>query len=104
MDMVQATGPGGVPATAFVSSGVTFEGKKYVNDADFVSVTHGYLMAALVIVCTPLLVLHLMTGARLQWMNYTIFILVLLTGWAFGIFDSNTYNRVRLEIEIDIKL
>jgi hypothetical protein len=100
MDMVQATGPGGVPAAASVSSGVTFEGKKYVNDADFVSVTHGYLMAALVLICTPLLILHLLSGARLRWMNYTLFILVLLTGWAFGIFDSKIYNRVRSAYEI----
>jgi hypothetical protein len=32
MNMVQTTGPGGVPAVVSVSSGFTFEGEKYVND------------------------------------------------------------------------
>ena len=86
MNMVQTTGPGRVPAIVSVSSGVTFEGEKYINDEDFVSVTHGYLMAALVLICTPLLMLYLLSGGRLRWMNYTFSIPVLLTGWGFGDF------------------
>jgi hypothetical protein len=86
MNTVQATGPGGVLAVVSVSSRVTFEVEKYVNDEDFVSVTHGYLMAALVLICTPLLMLYLLSGGRLRWMNYTFSIPVLLTGWGFGDF------------------
>jgi hypothetical protein len=41
-------------------------------------------MAALVLICTPLLMLYLLAGARLRWMNYTFVIPVLLTGWGFG--------------------
>jgi hypothetical protein len=100
MNMVQATGPGGVPAVVSVSSGFTFEGEKYVNDEDFVSMTHGYLMVALVLICTPLLMHHLLSGARLRLMNHTFFILVLLTGWALGIFDSNIYDWVRSRAEM----
>ena len=83
-----------------MSSGVIFEGQKYVNDPDFVSVTHGYLMGALILICAPLLILHSLFGARLQWMKYTFFIPIALTAWAFGIFDSATYNRVRHRTEI----
>ncbi|KAH8776922.1 hypothetical protein BGZ57DRAFT_854323 [Hyaloscypha finlandica] len=84
--------PGRVPAVVSVSSGFTSEGEKYVNDEDFVSVTHGYLMAALVLICTPLLMLYLLAGARLRWMNYTFFIPVLLTGWGFGGFLIPTFT------------
>lgn len=94
MDMTQATGQGGVPPASSVSSGVTFNGEKYVQDGDYVSVTHGYIMAASVLIFTPILILHLLSGARLRWLNYTIFVLIALVGLACGFYDSTYYNRV----------
>ena len=49
-------------------------------------------MAALVLICTPLLMLYLLAGARLRWMNYTFVIPVLLTGWGFGGFLIPTFT------------
>jgi hypothetical protein len=96
VDMTQATSQGGVPAASSVSSGVTFNGKKYVQDGDYVSVTHGYVMAAFVLIFTPFLIVHLLSGARLRWLNYTIFTLVGVVGLACGFYDSTYYNRVCL--------
>ena len=92
--MTQATGPGGVPAASFASSGVTLEGKQIIKDGDNLSLTHGYAMLALVIVFAPILALHMLTGARLRWINYTAFTLVALVGLVCGFYHSMTYNRV----------
>jgi hypothetical protein len=97
MDMTQATGPGGVPAASSISSGITLTGNQYIKDGDELSVTHGYAMAALVLVFTPILILHLLSGARLRWINYTVFILVAVLGLVCGFYDSMTYNRVCLK-------
>lgn len=94
MNMTQATGPGGVPAASLASSGVALEGEQLIRDGDNLSLTHGYAMAALVVVFTPILALHLLLGARLRWMNYTAFTLVALVGLVCGFYDSMTYNRV----------
>lgn len=94
MNMTQATGPGGVPTASLITSGVALEGKQLIKDGDNLSLTHGYAMAALVLVFTPILALHLLTGARLRWMNYTLFTLVAVVGLVCGFYDSMSYNRV----------
>jgi hypothetical protein len=98
MNMTQATGPGGVPLASSTSSGVTLTGQQYIADGDDVSVTHGYVMGALVLLIAPILVLHLFTQARLRWITYTVFVLVALVGFAGGFYDSTYYNRVCLRI------
>jgi hypothetical protein len=63
--MIQAISQGGVLDAASVSSGVTFNGKQYIQDGDYVSVTHGYVMAALVLLFPPILILHVLAESRL---------------------------------------
>jgi cytochrome b561 len=50
-------------------------------------------MAALIIVFTPLLVLHLQTKAPWRWLQYTLFTLVVILGFSIGFYDSMNYNR-----------
>lgn len=94
MDMVQATGPGAVPEASTISSGVTLNGKQYIKNGDDFAVTHGYAMEALLILFTPLLMLHVFSGARFRWINYTIFDIVAVVGLAAGFYDSTIYTRV----------
>jgi hypothetical protein len=94
LDMIQATGLGGVPVAVSSMSGVTLTGNQFIEDGDDASITHGYSVAALLLFFTPLLMLHLISGVRLRWLNYLIFIIVLLIRLAAGFFDSTYYNRV----------
>jgi len=55
MDMIQATGLGGVPVAVSSMSGVTLIGNQFIEDGDDASITHGYSMAALQLVFTALL-------------------------------------------------
>jgi hypothetical protein len=55
MDMIQATGMGGVPVAVSSMSGVTLIGNQFIEDGDDASITHGYSMAALLLVFTALL-------------------------------------------------
>jgi hypothetical protein len=77
VDMVQATGLGGVPVAVSSMSGVTLIGNRFIEDGDDASITHGYSMAALLLVFTPVLVPHLISEVRLRWLNYLVFIIVL---------------------------
>jgi hypothetical protein len=94
MDMVQATGSGGLPAAEAIMSGVTLVGHQYIKDGDFLSQTHGWTMASLVVIFGPILVLHLVSGARFRWISHLFFGVVLVVGLATGIYDSTYYNRV----------
>lgn len=95
MDMVQATGPGGLPNATNAMSGVTLVGDQYIQDGDYVAQIHGWTMPALAILFTPLLLLHLLSGVRLRCINYTVFIIVLITGLLTAFWDSVNYNRVK---------
>ena len=75
--MIQATGLGVVPVAVSSISGVTLIGNQFIEDGDDASITHGYSMATLLLVFTPLLVLHLISGVRFCWLNYLVFIIVL---------------------------
>ena len=79
MDMIQATGLGGVPVAVSSISGVTLIGNQFIedDDDDDASITHGYSMAALLLVFTPVLVPHLISEVQLRWLNYLVFIIVL---------------------------
>lgn len=94
MDMLQATGIGGVPSSGTQLSGVELVGTQFVASADKVSTAHGYIMAAVVLICAPVLMLHLLSKARLVWVSCASFVTVLLLGYAMGIWDSFNYNRV----------
>jgi hypothetical protein len=62
MDMIQATGSGGVPAAEPAISGVTIIGNPYIADKDYMSQIHGWLMSILIIILAPLLILHIISG------------------------------------------
>jgi len=95
MDMGQATGIAGVPSSTTQMSGVELVGHQFVCDGDRVALTHGYAMAALVLVLTPFLMLHLLSKTRLISVTYVLFAIVVLLGYVTGIWDSLNYNRVR---------
>jgi uncharacterized membrane protein len=60
-------------------------------------------MAALVLVFTPFLMLHLLSKTRLISITYVVFAIVVLLGYVTGIWDSLNYNRVcgtRLDAEM----
>jgi hypothetical protein len=99
LDMIQATGLGGVPVAVSSMLGVTLTGNQFIEDGDDASITHGYSVAALLLFFTPLLMLHLISGVRLRWLNYLVFIIVLLIGLAAGFFDS-TFSLSKLELEL----
>jgi hypothetical protein len=95
MDMVQATGVAGVPSNTTQMSGVELVGHQFVADGDHVALTHGYAMVVLVLVFTPVLMLHLLSKTRLISVTNVFFTIVALLGYVTGIWDSLNYNRVR---------
>ncbi|KAF8851109.1 hypothetical protein BDZ45DRAFT_808600 [Acephala macrosclerotiorum] len=61
MHMTQAAVAGQLPNPTKQMSGVTVVGNQYIKNGDIVAPIHGRLMAALVIIFTPLLTLHLLS-------------------------------------------
>lgn len=96
MDMVQATGVGGVPASTSVISGTVLVGSETVG-SDQASAIHGYLMAFATLVLGPLtmILVDLLHKPRPVIITSIFFALVALVGLAVGVFDSLLYNRVR---------
>jgi hypothetical protein len=96
MNMVQATGVGGVPANTSVMSGTVLVGSETAG-SDQVSAIHGYLMAFATLVLGPLTMIstELLHKPRLLTIISIFFTLVALAGLVTGVFDSLVYNRVR---------
>ena len=97
MDMIQATGVGGLPVNKSAMSGTVLIGNETAGN-DQVSPIHGCLMAFATLVLGPLtmILIDLLRKPRLLTIISTFFILVALVGLATGAFDSLLYNRVRI--------
>ncbi|KAH6683228.1 hypothetical protein B0J14DRAFT_632839 [Halenospora varia] len=94
MDMPHATGNyTGVPPVSTVNAGVLIDEEREVRGGDHIALVHGYVMAVLIIVCAPLLFLHITSQRRMIWITSTVFGLVLIVGYVCGIWDSSNYLR-----------
>ncbi|KAH8687779.1 hypothetical protein BGZ60DRAFT_16143 [Tricladium varicosporioides] len=94
VDMPHATGNfTGIPPASTVNSGVLIDEDRETRDGDHIALVHGYIMAALILVCTPLLFLHITSQARMIWITSAVFGLVLVVGYVCGIWDSSNYLR-----------
>lgn len=103
MNMIQATGIAGVPDSTTQMSGAELVGHQSINDGDYVALTHGYAMAALVLVFAPFLMLHLLSNIRLISVTYVVFASMVVLGNVSGIWDSLNYNWV-CETRPDVKI
>jgi hypothetical protein len=93
MSLPLATGPSGIPNPSPADYGTQPVGDQYTYEGDILGSLHGYCMAALVIIFTPLLTLHLLSGFRARWVSVVLFIVVLLLGLVTGFFVSVNYLR-----------
>jgi hypothetical protein len=93
MSLSLATGPSGLPNPSPADNGTQPVGDQYTYEGDILGAFHGYCMAVLVIILTPLLTLHLFFGFRARWVSIVLFVIVLLLGLITGFFVSVNYIR-----------
>jgi len=93
MNLPLATGPSGLPNPSPADNGTQPVGDQYTYEGDILGAFHGYCMAVLVIILTPLLTLHLLSGFRARWISVVLFAIVLLLGLVTGFFVSVNYLR-----------
>ncbi len=103
MDMVQATGPGGVPVASTTTSGAALAGG-IINDGDKASIIHGVLMAfcALILIPLDVIIVGLFRWTRVHMFSSGLLLFLILTGLGLGIYVSTEYNRVRKRPEIHV--
>lgn len=96
MNMVQATGAGGVPLASNITSGATLLGS-LVKDGDKASRAHGFLMALVALVIIPLdaIIIGLFKWPMLHVFTGSFVLFLVLTAMGLGIYVSTEYNRVR---------
>ncbi|OBT88244.1 hypothetical protein VE02_02776 [Pseudogymnoascus sp. 03VT05] len=94
MNMVQATGLGGVPLASNITSGATLLGS-LVKDGDKASKAHGFLMAlvALVIIPFDVIIIGLFKWPMLHVFTGSLVLFLVLTAMGLGIYVSTEYNR-----------
>lgn len=95
MDMIQATGPGGVPAASNTTFGAALTGS-IVADGDKASKAHGFLMALVALVMIPLdvIIIGLFKWVRVHIFTSSLVLFLVLMGMGAGIYVSTEYNRV----------
>ena len=93
MNLPLATGPSGLPNPSPADNGTQPVGDQYTYEGDILGAFHGYCMAVLVIILTPLLTLHLLSGFRARWISVVLFVIDLLLGLVTGFFVSVNYLR-----------
>lgn len=96
MDMVQATGAGGVPDASTTMSGAALAGPQ-VSDGDKASPGHGFLMALVALVLIPfdVIIIGLFNWPKLHILTSSLSLFVVLTATGLGIYVSTEFNRVR---------
>jgi hypothetical protein len=94
MDMVQATGVGGVPANAGAMSGVTLVGGP-ISDGDKSSIIHGVLMVFSTLILYPfgVILIGAFKSVRIHAINSCFLLFLALVGLGLGIYVSTEYNR-----------
>jgi len=95
MDMVHATGEGGVPGPSTTMNGTALVGN-LVMDGDKASIIHAILFSFAILIMFPfnvILVGFFKTTKLHVWFSGLIMIFV-ITGFALGIYVSGEYNRV----------
>jgi preprotein translocase subunit SecG len=95
MNMVQASGPGGLPAASNTTSGATLAGP-LVKDGDKASTAHGVLMALVALVLIPfdVIIIGLFKWPKLHVFTSSLVFLFVLVAMGLGIYVSTEYNRV----------
>jgi hypothetical protein len=101
MDMVQATGPGGVPVASTTTSGAALAGPR-VNDGDKASTGHGFLMALVALILIPFdaIIIGLFKWPKLHIFTSSLTLFLVLTAMGLGIYVSTEFNRVSRHQEI----
>lgn len=96
MDMVQATGPAGVPVASTDTSGAALAGA-IVTDGDNASFCHGVLMAIVTLILIPLdtIIIGLFRWSRVHIFISSVVLLLILGAMGLGIYVSTEYIRVR---------
>ena len=96
MDMIQATGSGGVPLASNTTSGATLVGP-LVKDGDKASKAHGFLMALIALVVIPfdVIIIEFFKWPKLHIFTSSLVLFLVLTAMGLGIYVSTEYNRVR---------
>jgi hypothetical protein len=95
MDMVQASGAGGVPEASNTTSGAALAGS-LVKDGDKASTAHGVLMALVALVMIPfdVIIIGLFKWPRLHVFTSILVLFLVLVAMGLGIYVSTEYNRV----------
>jgi hypothetical protein len=95
MDMVQASGPGGVPEASNTTSGAALAGP-LVKDGDKASTIHGVLMALVALVMIPfdVIIIGLFKWPKLHIFTSSLVLFLVLVAMSLGIYVSTEYNRV----------
>ena len=95
MDMVQASGAGGVPEASNTTSGAALAGP-LVKDGDKASTIHGVLMAlaALVMIPFDVIIVGLFKWPKLHVFTSSLVLFLVLVAMGLGIYVSTEYNRV----------
>jgi hypothetical protein len=101
MDMVQASGPGGVPEASNTTSGATLSGP-LVTDGDKASKAHGFLMALVALVMIPfdVIIIGLLKWRKLHIFISSLTLFLVLIAMSLGIYVSTEYIRVRGPLQI----
>ena len=95
MDMVHATGEGGVPGPSTTMNGTALVGS-LVMDGDKASIIHAILFSFAILIMFPfnvILVGFFKTTKPHVWFSGLIMVFV-ITAFALGIYVSGEYNRV----------
>jgi RsiW-degrading membrane proteinase PrsW (M82 family) len=95
MNMVQATGDGGVPGPSTAMNGTALVGG-LIMDGDKASILHAVLFAFAILIMFPfnvILVGFFRTTKLHMWFSGLIMVFV-VTAFALGIYVSGEYNRV----------
>lgn len=99
MDMVAATGTGGVPANSRAINGVTFQGAM-VRDHDRANLAHAIIGCIALFVIWPLNVLFagFFKNIRIHVGVSVVIMALLIVAYALGISTSAEFNRVSLAL------
>ena len=95
MDMVGATGTGGLPTDTSSQVNATAEGGTH-SDADVGIPLHALFMAGTFVILLPLSVIFLRVFERVTWhrLNNMVATVLLVAGAAIGLYESTLYNKV----------